>query len=293
MHTVYPSFYPRFACKAGACRHTCCQKWEIAIDDRTAKTYQRQPGELGKALRKSMIHGAEGWQIAFNEKGFCPLLEADSLCRIVKEMGDEGLCDICRSHPRFYTYVDEYELCGLGLCYEAAAELLLQEKAGLLFDIDGQERISLSALCERIGFAIPEEAFHVNGRITSFLYKEILEKYALTEPIDEAWTRRMVWYGDHEAEVLELLSQVPKRPAMQAFDPLLQYILYRRLEDIDVCGTEAVTALAKAGTLFIYMETVLTGSMAESMRRWSEQIEYDPDNVELLLSKPVISGREG
>ncbi|MDY6083956.1 MAG: flagellin lysine-N-methylase [Dialister sp.] len=292
MHTVYPSFYPRFACKAGACRHTCCQKWEIAIDDATAESYQRQHGELGEALQKSMIHGGEGWRIAFNEKGLCPLLEADGLCRIVKEIGDDSLCDICREHPRFYTYVDDYELCGLGLCCEAASELLLRERAGLSFEMDGKETLSLQALCERIGFSVPEKDFHVTGGVTSAIYKEIIGKYSLTEPIDEAWTKRMAWYRAHEEDVLSLLSK-QSPPAARRFDLLLQYILYRRLEDIDTYGTKAVTAFARAGALFVYMEAALTGSVAESMRRWSEQIEYDTDNVDLLLSEPLIWGQEG
>ena len=34
---------------------------------------------------------------------------------------------------------------------------------------------------------------------------------------------------------------------------------------------------------YIFLESVVTGDLAETIRRWSEQIEYDDDNVDLLL----------
>lgn len=47
--TLYPSFYSRFACKAGDCVHSCCvQDWEIDIDDDTAALYQSMDGPLGQ-----------------------------------------------------------------------------------------------------------------------------------------------------------------------------------------------------------------------------------------------------
>ena len=35
MLKIYPTFFPDFQCKADRCRHTCCQKWEIDIDEET------------------------------------------------------------------------------------------------------------------------------------------------------------------------------------------------------------------------------------------------------------------
>ena len=39
------------------------------------------------------------------------------------------------------------------------------------------------------------------------------------------------------------------------------------------------------GTDFIFMETALHGNLEEALRRWSEQIEYDTDNVDWLLER--------
>ena len=53
MITIFPTFFPSFACKADKCRHTCCQKWEIDIDEDTARKYRRTPGPLAM----NSVHG--------------------------------------------------------------------------------------------------------------------------------------------------------------------------------------------------------------------------------------------
>lgn len=48
MISILPQGFNDFHCKAGACRHTCCQKWEIDIDDDTADYYRGLKTPLGK-----------------------------------------------------------------------------------------------------------------------------------------------------------------------------------------------------------------------------------------------------
>ena len=50
-------------------------------------------------------------------------------------------------------------------------------------------------------------------------------------------------------------------------------------------GLDAVRAYARRSTDFIFMETALHGNLEEALRRWSEQIEYDTDNVDWLLER--------
>ena len=46
-----PDYYEAFHCLAGACPHTCCEKWEVVIDPETARRYGTVPGrwESGSA----------------------------------------------------------------------------------------------------------------------------------------------------------------------------------------------------------------------------------------------------
>lgn len=43
MSVLKPVFYDDFYCIADACSYTCCGGWKIAIDETTAKTYQKMP----------------------------------------------------------------------------------------------------------------------------------------------------------------------------------------------------------------------------------------------------------
>ena len=73
MISIIPEGFNDFHCKAGSCRHTCCQTWEIDIDEDTADLYRSQPGPLGDDLRASLETGEDGvTHIRLNEKGFCP-----------------------------------------------------------------------------------------------------------------------------------------------------------------------------------------------------------------------------
>ena len=46
MRVREPDYYGAFRCLAGACPHTCCEKWEVVIDEETARLYGTVPGPL-------------------------------------------------------------------------------------------------------------------------------------------------------------------------------------------------------------------------------------------------------
>ena len=55
-----PDYYGDFRCLAGACPHTCCEKWEVVIDEETACRYFEVPGPLGDKLRDAIQADEEG-----------------------------------------------------------------------------------------------------------------------------------------------------------------------------------------------------------------------------------------
>ena len=83
----------------------------------------------------------EGYYFMFSDKQpTCPLLREDGLCRIVLELGEDSLCDTCHMHPRFYKYIEDLELCGVGLsCEESVEKLLATEGDQLLFTIEDDD----------------------------------------------------------------------------------------------------------------------------------------------------------
>ena len=119
-----PDFYDSFRCIAGKCTDTCCVGWEIDIDEKSAKRYEKIKGEYGEILRS----GIEDGHFKLLPGDRCPFLRRDGLCDMICHLGDDSLCDICREHPRFVEVYGDIMEKGLGLCCEEAVRLLLNAK---------------------------------------------------------------------------------------------------------------------------------------------------------------------
>ena len=130
---IKPDYYDRFRCSASACTDTCCAGWEVEVDETTAQMYASMEGSLGQRIREKLVVTPEENYFAL-ENGRCPLLDQENLCEIIREAGEEALCDICREHPRFYHWYGDVTEVGLGLCCEEAAKLIFgsPEKAGFV-----------------------------------------------------------------------------------------------------------------------------------------------------------------
>lgn len=100
MREIYPSHYAAFHCIAGACPDSCCKEWEIVVDTASAERYRSVSGTLGERLRQAMITDADG-DIVFQEHNSrCPFWNAQQLCDIHGELGEDALCETCRLFPR-------------------------------------------------------------------------------------------------------------------------------------------------------------------------------------------------
>lgn len=96
-----PDYYHNFKCLAGACPHSCCEKWEVVIDEEHVCAYQRVSGALGDKLRAAMQTDEDG-NICFPlNGGRCPFLDEENLCEIHRQLGEEATSVTCQEHPRF------------------------------------------------------------------------------------------------------------------------------------------------------------------------------------------------
>ena len=192
MISVYPAFYKDFRCKADRCVHSCCmQNWDIEIDEATAMKYLVMTGELGETIRASMTD-TKGNRRFIMKDGRCPLLQEDGLCRIIMETGEENLCDICAMHPRFFVENGNFELAGVGLACEESVELLLSNSTPLLFMEDRAPSLfDFPTLLSAMGCSLPEEALSYTPTINETYCRTILHALSQTEPVDEAWTKRL------------------------------------------------------------------------------------------------------
>ena len=271
--SIFPDFYDRFACLAHRCRHSCCRGWEIDVDEDSAAYYETVPGELGAKLRRSITRDGEGAHFALTADERCPFLQRDGLCELILKLGEDALCDICALHPRFYEDLGETELCGLGLSCEAVCTLLLESGEPLRFlDDESGNTLLMPQLLDRLGLSTDPARLRFDGEKPPAAY---LEGLAKTEAIDGNWP----------GELKAVQAALPNLtlPTGPLYDRILQALLYRQLERAEETGMEKLLRYARESTAFLAAWDAMEGFKPEHLRRFSEQIEYSTENVDILL----------
>ncbi len=104
MRIVKQSFYDDFNCIADKCPDTCCQGWEIDIDEDTLKYYAEYEGPLKERINKCVDFDKSCFRITKEMR--CTMLTEEGLCHLVLNHGEESLCDTCHMFPR---HVEEYD----------------------------------------------------------------------------------------------------------------------------------------------------------------------------------------
>ena len=116
-----PDYFLEFKCIADRCEDSCCVGWEIDIDDGAKAKYALAMSDIGEEIRKKTQHGC----FPLTENGACAFLDEKGLCRIISELGEGYLCDICREHPRYYGIGTSGIEGGIGLACPEAARIIL------------------------------------------------------------------------------------------------------------------------------------------------------------------------
>lgn len=279
MINIDAEIYSEFTCKADKCKHSCCRGWEIDIDEDTLEYYKGLDSELGCEIRQNIDWGEEPFfKLTPDER--CPFLKDSGLCKIIEELGEDGLCDICRLHPRFFESVNDHNLAGVGLSCEKAAELLF-EKDSLNFMIcESGKKISFEELLELIGIDVPQDYLSLAKVIPDHLeaakIERILDIFYDTEPIDDNWKNEVAQLKESYKEQLDELAA---GEALMRFRVIYQYIIFRQLELVQEYGVPKIIEYAVRSIIFIMLYAGIFGDDPEAVRRWSEQIEYNEDNV--------------
>lgn len=138
MKIKVPSYYKNFKCIADACEDTCCAGWEVVLDKEALKTYKKVKGSFGDRLRESIV--VEDGDKIFKLKGNnCTFLNKNKLCDIFIELGEAGLCTVCKEFPRITEEFGELREIGLSLSCPEAARLILNNEAKIEFEINEVE----------------------------------------------------------------------------------------------------------------------------------------------------------
>lgn len=124
------SFYPEFHCIGGVCEDSCCENWEIDLDDESVKLYRKQKGEFGNRLRNNMR--IKDKQFILNGTR-CPFLNNSNLCDIFTKMGEESLCQTCTNFPRHIEEFDDLKEISLTISCPEACRIMLRLEDKIYF----------------------------------------------------------------------------------------------------------------------------------------------------------------
>lgn len=131
----YPDYYSKFKCIASECSDNCCIGWEIDIDDATYLHYKNCGGEFEKRVAECIRTDEDGvHSFILDEHERCPFLNDKNLCDVYINLGSDALGNICTDHPRFRNFLSFGTETGIGLCCEAAAEIILGRRGEFSLD---------------------------------------------------------------------------------------------------------------------------------------------------------------
>lgn len=124
------SYYNEFKCIGGVCEDSCCDNWEIDLDDGSLKLYMSQKGEFGRRMKSCTR--VKDKQFILNGTR-CPFHNADDLCDIYIEMGEDALCQTCTNFPRHIEEFDELKEVSLTMSCPEASRIMLAKKNKMTF----------------------------------------------------------------------------------------------------------------------------------------------------------------
>lgn len=125
------SFYKEFHCVGGICEDSCCENWEIDLDEASLKRYMKQSGDFGKRLKNNTK--AKEKQFILNGTR-CPFLNENNLCDIYIEMGEECLCETCTNFPRHVEEFDNLKEVSLTMSCPEVSRIMLAKKEKMEFE---------------------------------------------------------------------------------------------------------------------------------------------------------------
>ena len=125
-------------------------------------------------------------------------------------------------------------------------------------------------------------------------YKNSLELYKKTEPIDENWTEYINSLSENYKDILEIEKEFQeKTKGDMLYSKILAYIIYRHFSKavFDKSIRERI-CFAIESVRFIYLCDMKTyyenGELTlkdriDNLKNWSKQVEYSDENTELLI----------
>ncbi len=305
MKIIAPNYYKAFKCIADKCKHSCCIGWEIDIDDISLQKYKSIDSDFGTKLKNNIVEAEECSYFKLTKNERCPFLNNKNLCDIIINLDESYLCQICNDHPRFRSFYNGFTEIGLGLCCEAAADLILNQQTPFTLNViedDGNNenctdeemlffdfRNKLFSIFQDRNKSLEERinAFFEEFNTIEFNLKNKAEFFANLEILDSNW-RTLIEDLDLKTDIL-----LPQQFDLIA-EKILIYFTYRHLSDaLDdglyverahfiVLSYRIIEILCKAHIK--RCGNITNEEICNIARMYSSEIEYSQENIDAILN---------
>jgi len=289
MLTIKPDYYKKFKCIADRCKHNCCIGWEIDIDETTLEKYNNLGGDFASTLKANIeIDDSPHFKLDENER--CPFLNGNGLCDIITNIGEDMLCQICADHPRFRNFYDDFVEVGLGLCCEAAAEIILSKKEKTSLDLpDEAIEIPILNFREKLFGILQDRSLPIKKRVDNMLgtvdahlpnNTDWYQVFNSLEKMDKSWDEYLLTIKDG-------IETAPADNSLDtAYEQLLVYLLFRHFSDCQYDGKIKERVMFTA-LIYNVIRTMNVSNTLEELieisRLYSCEIEYSDENIDRLL----------
>lgn len=306
MKVYVPDYYKKFKCIADKCKHNCCIGWEIDVDEDTLNYYKTLNNNFGRRLVDSIGYDDGNAHFILTKDERCPMLNGRNLCDVISNLGESNLCQICADHPRFRNFFADRTEVGLGMCCEAACEIILFNPFTFslsLLDNDYVEEESDTAQEEFFGKR--DRVFKIATDRTKLLDDRIdliLKEFSIKIPSRSmfGWSRKLLsleqlnpqWsalvqeylYGDYKSKNMNQLQWE------LTFEQLFTYLLFRHTPDFQEKIEKGIAFSVLSYRIIKSICSNIEDKRAcmspevliEICRMFSSEIEYSQENVNAL-----------
>ena len=291
MKLYAPKYYKKFKCIADKCEHSCCIGWEICVDGETLEKYENLGKNYGDSVKGSISYDGEPhFKLCDGDR--CPHLNENGLCKIILNLGEGYLCDICREHPRFYNYTDVAEV-GLGISCPEAARIILASPDYMLMEEAGE--VSCDGVIEFNG-RLSRVKVYTTLSDSSISYSDRLAKiysdYDISFGDDDVWHKKLadLEYLDEKHRSLFMSYSSLLRPvgADIYLERFLAYLIYRHCteafdaDDFVLRLSFCLFCERLAASLIVSAAASSLCEIAELVSIISGELEYSEENTEAL-----------
>jgi lysine-N-methylase len=276
----------------------------MCIDSDSLNAYKNDQSSFAPTLKSGINFKKSKFKA--DKKMRCAFLNNKGLCEIIINLGEKSLCQVCRDHPRFRSFLGDTIEMGLGFCCEEATRFILtfpdkierilvsEDKAETELDLNQKFIVEFRQNALDI---VQDRTTVIDKRMEKLLtlckvdlsklnHKKIVNTFLSFERLDKSWTNRLKSIRNQK-----LLTTTPQNLS-HFCEQFLSNGLYRH-----VLGAEdTMSARARVVALIIswwIIQTLLEkeqeneqplSRLIDLVRAFSSEVEYSDKNLNKLFS---------